>query len=67
MLGRDVHGVCRRYREYFSRHAASAKEPKTMLDPAPRVILDPEFGLAASGAPRKRPPSRTIFIPTPWM
>jgi rhamnose utilization protein RhaD (predicted bifunctional aldolase and dehydrogenase)/NAD(P)-dependent dehydrogenase (short-subunit alcohol dehydrogenase family) len=49
MLGRDVHAYAEAYREYFSRHAASAKEPKTMLDPAPRVILDEEFGLGCVG------------------
>jgi rhamnose utilization protein RhaD (predicted bifunctional aldolase and dehydrogenase)/NAD(P)-dependent dehydrogenase (short-subunit alcohol dehydrogenase family) len=49
MLGRDVPAYADAYREYFSRHAPSAKEPKTMLDPAPRVILDSEFGLCCVG------------------
>ena len=49
MLGRDVRAYADAYREYFSRHAASAKEPKTMLDPAPRVILDNELGLCCIG------------------
>ena len=53
LLGRDVPAYADAYREYFSRHAASAKEPKTMLDPAPRVILDSEFGLGCVGRSAK--------------
>ncbi|MEY2490465.1 MAG: hypothetical protein QOC70_2407 [Verrucomicrobiota bacterium] len=49
MLGRDVRAYAEAYREYFSRNSASAKEPKTMLDPAPRVILDEELGLCCVG------------------
>ena len=49
MLGRDVKQYAAAYREYFARNAPHAKEPKTMLDPAPRVILDPEFGLTTVG------------------
>jgi NAD(P)-dependent dehydrogenase (short-subunit alcohol dehydrogenase family) len=53
MLGRDVKGYATAYREYFDRHAASAKEPKTALDPAPRVILDPAFGMGCVGRSAK--------------
>lgn len=49
MFGRDVDQYAAAYRAYFARNAPSAKEPKTMLDPAPRVILDPEFGLTTVG------------------
>ena len=49
MLGRDVAAFARGYREYFERHAARAKQPKTMLDPAPRMVLDPQLGFAAAG------------------
>ena len=49
MLGADVTGFAAAYRKYFERHAPAAKEPKTMLDPAPRMVLDPAFGLAAFG------------------
>jgi NAD(P)-dependent dehydrogenase (short-subunit alcohol dehydrogenase family) len=41
------------YRGYFEKNAAQAKEPKTMLDPAPRMALDPELGLAAFGKTAK--------------
>ena len=47
MLGRDVAGYARSYCAYFERHAAKA--PKTMLDPAPRTVLDPQLGFAAAG------------------
>ena len=49
MLGTNVVAFARSYREYFARHAPQAHEPKTMLDPAPRVVLDPRFGLASVG------------------
>jgi len=53
MLGRDVAAYAEAYKRYFNEHAARAKEPKTMLDPAPRVILDPEFGVATVGRSAK--------------
>lgn len=53
MIGRDVQAYAEAYREYFSRHAASAKEAKTMLDPAPRVILDDELGMCCVGRSAK--------------
>ena len=49
MLGRDAAAFARKYREYFERHAGRAKELKTMLDPAPRMVLDPLLGFAAAG------------------
>ncbi|HEX3128822.1 MAG TPA: bifunctional aldolase/short-chain dehydrogenase [Thermoanaerobaculia bacterium] len=49
LLGRNVDAYVQAYRNYFERHAPHAKEPKTMVDPAPRVILDPDLGLAAAG------------------
>ncbi len=50
LLGRDVASYASRYRAYFERQAARTKdEPKTMLDPAPRMVLDPELGFAGLG------------------
>jgi rhamnose utilization protein RhaD (predicted bifunctional aldolase and dehydrogenase)/NAD(P)-dependent dehydrogenase (short-subunit alcohol dehydrogenase family) len=49
LLGRDVDGYAAAYRAYFDRHAPSAREPRTMLDPAPRVILDPALGVCTVG------------------
>ncbi len=53
MVGRDVQGFAQSYCEYFDRHAPQAKEPKTMLDPAPRVVLDQELGMGAAGRSAK--------------
>jgi rhamnose utilization protein RhaD (predicted bifunctional aldolase and dehydrogenase)/NAD(P)-dependent dehydrogenase (short-subunit alcohol dehydrogenase family) len=53
MLGRDVNESVASYREYFARNAPQAKEAKRMLDPAPRVVLDPEFGLTTVGRSAK--------------
>ena len=49
MIGRDVETYMQTYKNYFEKNAKSAKVPLTMLDPAPRVILDPEFGLVSAG------------------
>ncbi len=49
LLGRDAGAYAAAYRGEFARHAAAAREPKTMLDPAPRIVLDPELGLLAAG------------------
>jgi len=49
LIGRNVARYARDYARYFSRHAAKATSSKTMLDPAPRVVLDPELGLCAAG------------------
>jgi len=49
MLGRDVAGFGAAYRVYFEKNEKKAKEPKSILDLAPRLALDPELGLAAFG------------------
>lgn len=49
MLGRDVAAYVKEYKEYFTAQEAQAKERKTMLDAAPRVVLDNELGLCAVG------------------
>lgn len=49
MLGRDVGAYAAGYRDYFARQAAAAREPKVMLDPAPRVVLDSTLGLGCVG------------------
>jgi rhamnose utilization protein RhaD (predicted bifunctional aldolase and dehydrogenase)/NAD(P)-dependent dehydrogenase (short-subunit alcohol dehydrogenase family) len=53
MVGRDVEGYARTYGEYFAEHASQAAAPKKILDPAPRVILDPELGLLTAGRTAK--------------
>jgi len=49
MIGRDVGAYTKAYEAYFKTHEPNAKERKTILDTAPRVILDSEFGLCAVG------------------
>ena len=49
LIGRDVPAYSAAYERYFAEHAASAGQPLTMLDPAPRVILDAEFGMVTIG------------------
>jgi NAD(P)-dependent dehydrogenase (short-subunit alcohol dehydrogenase family) len=53
LLGRDVAAYAAKYRAYFERFCAKAKEKKTMLDPAPRMVLDPELGFVAAGRTAK--------------
>jgi rhamnose utilization protein RhaD (predicted bifunctional aldolase and dehydrogenase)/NAD(P)-dependent dehydrogenase (short-subunit alcohol dehydrogenase family) len=53
MLGRDVAGYAGKYREYFERFSAKAKEKKTMLDAAPRMALDRKLGFVAAGRTAK--------------
>ncbi len=54
MLGRDVDAYVRDYRAYFRLHEPRSRARKTMLDPAPRVVLDPELGLCTVGrSPRE--------------
>ena len=49
MLGRDVDKYSASYRTYFDEHEPKSKVRKKMLDAAPRVLLDPEFGMCAIG------------------
>jgi rhamnose utilization protein RhaD (predicted bifunctional aldolase and dehydrogenase)/NAD(P)-dependent dehydrogenase (short-subunit alcohol dehydrogenase family) len=51
MLGRDVAAYAAAYNAYFQAHAAA---DLTMLDPVPRVILDPDFGLCTVGQTAKQ-------------
>jgi rhamnose utilization protein RhaD (predicted bifunctional aldolase and dehydrogenase)/NAD(P)-dependent dehydrogenase (short-subunit alcohol dehydrogenase family) len=51
LIGRDVAEYAAAYRAYFEENAARglAGAPLVMLDPAPRIVLDPELGLLALG------------------
>ncbi len=49
MLGRDVAAYVESYKKYFQTYELQAKERKTMLDAAPRVVLDRELGLCVAG------------------
>jgi rhamnose utilization protein RhaD (predicted bifunctional aldolase and dehydrogenase)/NAD(P)-dependent dehydrogenase (short-subunit alcohol dehydrogenase family) len=49
LVGRDVAAFADSYSDYFAAHAAEARTRPTMLDPAPRVILDSQLGLITAG------------------
>jgi rhamnose utilization protein RhaD (predicted bifunctional aldolase and dehydrogenase)/NAD(P)-dependent dehydrogenase (short-subunit alcohol dehydrogenase family) len=49
LLGRDVARYVAEYEQYFAQHAAKHPQPLTMLDPAPRIVIDPELGICAFG------------------
>lgn len=53
LLGRNVQAYAQDYKTYFSTYAAGYDRPLTMLDPAPRVILDPELGMLTVGQTAK--------------
>lgn len=49
LVGRDVAGFADAYRSYVERNSGRATSALTPLDPAPRVVLDPEWGLLVAG------------------
>lgn len=46
LIGRDVEGYVEGYTHYFE---ANNPGHLSMLDPAPRVVIDPDFGVVTSG------------------
>jgi NAD(P)-dependent dehydrogenase (short-subunit alcohol dehydrogenase family) len=46
LVGRDVAGFVAAYVDYFAQYTTGGV---TMLDPAPRVLLDPELGMLTAG------------------
>jgi NAD(P)-dependent dehydrogenase (short-subunit alcohol dehydrogenase family) len=50
LIGRDVAAFAESYSAYFAKHAPHARNQPTMLDPAPRVILDQELGMLTAGS-----------------
>jgi len=49
MVGRDVEAYAATYRAEVAEHAHRARTELVEIDPAPRLALDPEFGLLAFG------------------
>lgn len=49
MIGRDATSYSQAYKKYFGEHLSRSPQTLTMLDTAPRVILDSEFGLITLG------------------
>lgn len=50
MIGRNFDTYSKEYENYFNRNSKNSKSELKMLDPAPRVILDTEFGLCTIGS-----------------
>ncbi len=53
LVGRDVNAYADAYRAYFREQAQKSTQPLTILDRAPRVIIDPELGLLTVGKSAK--------------
>lgn len=49
LVGTDVGRYIAEYRDYFERNAARSRDPLTMVDPAPRVVLDARLGMLTVG------------------
>ncbi|MGV8885621.1 MAG: bifunctional aldolase/short-chain dehydrogenase [Microbacteriaceae bacterium] len=49
MVGTDVAGYVSDYAAYFERNRDRAAQALDMLDPAPRVVLDPTLGMLSVG------------------
>ncbi|MGB3405549.1 MAG: bifunctional aldolase/short-chain dehydrogenase [Microcoleaceae cyanobacterium] len=50
LIGTDVSGYAAAYQDYFNSYGTSEH---TILDPAPRVIIDPDFGICTVGKTAK--------------
>ncbi len=53
MVGRDVSAYGEWYTEYFESNAKRTNRRLTQLDPAPRIVLDPELGMVSVGRNRR--------------
>ena len=63
LVGRDVDAYVAEYRDLLRRSTARSAAPLTMLDPAPRVVLDPELGLLRGRPHRPRRRRRRRHLP----
>ena len=49
LIGTDIAGYVADYTAYFERNRGRSSQPLDMLDPAPRVVLDPQLGMLSIG------------------
>ncbi|MGO4102735.1 bifunctional aldolase/short-chain dehydrogenase [Leifsonia sp. YAF41] len=49
LIGRDLDSYAAEYKEYFAQNSSRRGVALTALDSAPRVVLDPEWGLVTLG------------------
>lgn len=62
LVGRDVQRYVAEYTAYVARNRHRARAPVQMLDPMPRVVLDPELGLVALGrTPARARVARDVY------
>ena len=53
MIGQDIATYAADYQQYFHQNEARSASPVEMLDPAPRVVLDPSIGMLTVGIQAK--------------
>ncbi len=53
MLGTSVSNYISQYESYFQTYAKNARDEKTMLDPAPRMVINKELGFISIGKTAK--------------
>jgi len=53
MLGMDVGAYVAEYKNYFQTYSKNSQDGKTMLDPAPRVVVDEQYGVISVGKSAK--------------
>lgn len=49
MVGRDLDAYAAKYRDYFHSYQSRLTQPAALLDSAPRVVLDPQWGMLTFG------------------
>jgi rhamnose utilization protein RhaD (predicted bifunctional aldolase and dehydrogenase)/NAD(P)-dependent dehydrogenase (short-subunit alcohol dehydrogenase family) len=49
LIGRDLETYAADYEEYFAQNSSRRGVTPTALDPAPRVVLDPQWGMVTLG------------------
>jgi rhamnose utilization protein RhaD (predicted bifunctional aldolase and dehydrogenase)/NAD(P)-dependent dehydrogenase (short-subunit alcohol dehydrogenase family) len=69
LLGRDVPAYADRYRRYVDEHRHRLGERDVVpVDPAPRVVIDPELGVLAAGRrPGDAKAAAAIYAHTVWV
>ncbi len=69
LLGRDVGGYVRAYHDYVERHRARLGDRALVpVDPAPRIVVDPELGVLGAGRrPADAAAAVEIYEHTMWI
>jgi len=69
LLGREVAAYTAAYRDYVGRHRSRLGERELIpVDPAPRVVIDPELGVLVAGRrPSDAAAAAEIYAHTMWV